>query len=294
MRALVLVVVAMPAIAQADPAVCAKPDAEASKARLTADAVEACFDATCLRLPFATKKWELGKDWAEASAPPAAGKPEAVTVCVKPGVACRAVELDPVNGKVVANAARTLVALVGPPVPVTGVKGAGEEEPILLFDVAAQKQVATLHGWRTPMGNPAAFQQLKFLGDTLYATISYTPVSSQGRLFDGKTGRQLATIGGADQDVDETAVVELGKGTYAFGAFAGAKVLVYDAATGRSHPSIALAAPKSTATIAQLALFQRTADGALLVVLRGDAQSGVTLIDTQSRNGQRVGVPHCR
>ena len=146
------------------------------------------------------------------------------------------------------------------------------------------------------MGAHGLFSAVRFLGDstTLFVSINYTPVSSAGRLYDGKTGKLLAEIGGATQELDDSAVVELSKGVFAFGAFSGGKLFVYDAATGRSHPSLGLAAPKSEPQLGSMSLLARTADGAVVAAMRGDALSGVTLIDAKSRNGQRVPLPICK
>jgi hypothetical protein len=174
-----------------------------------------------------------------------------------------------------------------------------EQPDVLLqpYDTKRKTVATTIKPWATPMTggkSPSMFQQARFVGESLLVEVSYTPKSDAARLYNPRTGKLLASIGGDKQDIDSGAVVALAKkSTWAFGSFGGAKVFVYDVASGASHPTIAIANPKSTATRSHFAVFQKTDDGQVLVALRGDAMSGATLIDTTSRNGQRISFPLC-
>lgn len=273
---------------------CAPRDATTTKQRLTADALEVCYDTTCLRLPYAKPTWVAGADLPDPPAPPdapptfVATQTTIVRVCAPASpTTCKDVELPDTSalGPLAVDATRTHAVATGPlPKQRSG-------RAIHVLDLASGGELATIAPWDTPMGKPAFFQSVRFVDETVLATISYSPVSSQSRLYDVR-GKLLAQIGGREGELDESAV-PLGAHRWAFGTFGADKVFVLDVATGKTLATIATAR-RDAPPQGGFPLLATTPDGATLVALRADAGSGATFIDLKTRKATRHPVPTCK
>jgi hypothetical protein len=286
--------------------------------RFVGDLATVCFEGTpvtCWQFSLQDRTWRATAPdtLPDPSTPPNPAAPDpipaprpfrvAITstlrVCAPDGTACATIDvpttsaISEANDEIATNADRSLVAIIGDFVPLA--KG-GAERPIYLFDAGHGRLIATIHPWNTPMGEPAFFHGVRFLGDTLLVWIADTPVSSAGRLYDGHTGKRLADVGGKNHSLADDASVELGGGVWAFESFGGADLVVHDVVHGTRLSSIKTAAKGAAEElqVASLALLERAADGRTVVAIRGDVRSGITLIDRVTRTSTREAVPTCK
>lgn len=260
---------------------CVAGDPSVARARITGDAVVVCYDR-CWRLDYATRQWTVTDEPGPDPDPPAGPKITLATklhVCT-PG--CRDVTLAGVAAiserDVAESADRRLLAIRGP--------ATDHAQPIHVYDAVAATHLTTIQPWKTEMGDPAFFQRVAFVGGALLAAISASPVSSAGRLYDPRTGRQLATIGGPRAMIDDSVALDLGGDRWAFAAFDAGELYVHDVATGRRLPSIRSGPGDGGYAALQVA-------GKRLVGVRDTARHGVMLYDLDRRKASHHTVPVC-
>lgn len=223
---------------------CVPAGAATTDARITEDAAIACYkppdaagDAACWRFDFAPADWSR----TPAPAPPPvvvaapAGKRSFATVIHVCAPACHDLTLPGVSelgdGDVVENADRSLIAVAGP-------AGAPGNQPLYVFDAATGALRATLHAWNAGMGAPATLQQVRFMGKLLYVSVSSTPVTFAGRLYDPRTGRKVTDVGAPVLAPTDDAITDLGHDRYAFRTLDTDEIYLYDTAAGKQLPSV--------------------------------------------------------
>jgi len=262
---------------------CVPGDASVDSARIASAGVVVCYDR-CWRLDYATQKWTVVDTPApEPVVPPPAPKLALATKLHVCAPDCRDVTvagIAAINGGDVAESAdRSLLAVRGP--------ATDKGQPVHVFDAVAGTQLSTIHSWKTEMGDPADFQRVAFAGRALYVAVSASPVSSEGRLYDPRTGKQLGRIGGAGAMIDESVALDLGGDRWAFAAFYAGELYVSDVATGKRLSSIRSGPREGGYTALQLV-------GKTLVGVRDTARGGVMLYDVDKRKASHHAVPACK
>lgn len=197
-RSLLLVALA-PSLAAAAP--CEQRGAVLADARLVDEGhVVACY-ASCWSFDLATRAWTPTGPLPHAAEPPPPavppGVPATFTTTLVPCKTCKeltAVDVAPYAGaRVDFNEDHSLVAVQA------------SFTTVNIFDANTEKRLATIRAWKTPMG--PAYQSWVLTGDRFIAFVSYSPVSSVGRIFDARTGKRVADVGdGTDVEEDAIAV----------------------------------------------------------------------------------------
>jgi hypothetical protein len=267
--------------AEANP--CVAIDTTVDISQIESDGVVVCYD-TCWRLDYATRKWTaVDKPAPKPETPVPAPKlafASKVHVCTPDCHDITLPDVAAINKRDVSESAdRSWLAVSGP--------STFKKRPIYVFDAVTGKLLSTIQGWKTGMGDPASFQRVAFVGPALFTAISDSPVSTNGRLFDPRSGRRLAEIGGKRAELDESIALDLGGNLWAFGAFDGGELYVYDVVTGNQQRSI-LSGPKRGG-YAALQLVGKT-----LVGVRGSAGGGVLLYDVGKKTATHHTVPVCK
>ncbi|HEX4416726.1 MAG TPA: hypothetical protein VH165_02455 [Kofleriaceae bacterium] len=264
---------------------CVAGDTSVSSARIGSDGVVVCYDR-CWRLDYASHAWtvvEAPEPEPKTDAPAPGPKIALATKLHVCDPDCRDLTLPGVavitERDVTESADRRLLAVHGP--------ANDKDTPVYVFDAVAGTLRATIHPWKTGMGDPASFQRIGFIGGALFVAVSASPVCSAGRLYDPRTGRQLAEIGGRDAVIDESVALDLGGNRWAFAAFDAGELYVHDVATGKRLPSIRSGPKDGGYDALQLA-------GKLLVGVRGTARGGVMLYDVGQRKASHHAVPACK
>ena len=285
-----LLIAGAPAIASAAP--CEKADAAPTRAALVDDThVVACYGRdTCWHFDLAARTWSEGASLPPAppDPPPPTGDPQTFSttlrVCGADHKDCRELSvanLAPINDpRVVYNEDRSIAALLG------------TEPMVTTFDAKTEKPLATIRGWKTSMP-PPLITAAYLTGDTLIVFVHYSPVSSQGRLFDARTGKRIA--GAGDGGEIEEDIVDLGRDRRLFRKFDSDALLVQNTRTGRVLQTLQLGAPRSrNALHAATFLLAQTAEHGLLVAMRGDVESGLIVYDPKANKQTRYPVPTCK
>jgi len=277
-----LIAIALLVARTADARDCVPADATVDSSEIRRDHAIVCYDR-CWKLDYATGTWTpVAAPAAHHDLPEPASKVAFATKVHVCAPDCRDVLLpgiSPLNDTdVVESADRSLIAVRGP--------SSGNADPIFVFNAIAGTLLTTIQPWKTEMGDPATFQRVKFVGKTVFVAISSTPVTTQGRLYNPLTGRQLGEVGGHGAELDDSVAIDLGGNRWVFAAFDNHELFIYDVANGKRVASIRSGPKDGGYSALELA-------GKRLVGVRDSARAGVMLYDVDAHKATQHVVPRC-